>query len=237
MSALTSYFSDLTSGLALAVRSTAEKGDGVFTTSAIEADTILMTDTPLCWLAARPDEPGNCHACGAFLGSAGMIIGRLAGQDPIALPSCCDDTSPPAANATATTCGADCPRRPPGHPPRLPLGAKELASTGSEQIQLGAQVMARLAAKTGEAAGAAWQLELDALASPSWHEVCRASNDADDDPELPAASMPALRAALVKAGVVSALPGECDVTVWSRVLGAVARNAIWVQVLAPRRYN
>ena len=95
--------------------------------------------------------------------------------------------------------------------------------------------MAREAAADSEQRRATTALALlDALASPPWEEVCRADGDSDAQAEtLPADSLPAVRAALLTHEGLRLPWGERDLEVWSRALGSVARNSLWVRIPNP----
>ena len=186
---------ELTKGLPLEVRPTGYGGDGVFASSAIEADFVIFSDVPSCWLPEPviTHPSANCTSCGAFLGTPGELLELLAGGDPAqALDVPEPDDGPPAPRlvAGATTCGADCPRRPPAWPARptgrIPVPKNIVVGSGEEEVQLASQLMARLGAAAA-AGDAQWRLELDALASPPWPEVATDG----DHPQLPEASLAA----------------------------------------------
>ena len=231
---------ELTKGLPLEVRPTGYGGDGVFASSAIEADFVIFSDVPSCWLPepAMTHPSANCTSCGAFLGKPGELLELLAGGDPAqALDVPEPDDGPPAPRlvAGATTCGADCPRRPPAWPARptgrIPVPKNIVVGSGEEEVQLASQLMARLGAAAA-AGDAQWRLELDALASPPWLEVATDG----DHPRLPEASLAALRASLAADGVGAAFDAVREselLGLWSRALGAVGRNGIWVQIPSP----
>ena len=117
--------------------------------------------------------------------------------------------------------------------------------SGWDQVQLAAQLVAHLVNSYTEiidskALSSAWRSALDALYSPTWAEVCC---DDDDDPKLAEKTLPAvviaLRAAgLRKASIDAILPTSGSgrargLKLWSRCLGAIARNCIWVQIPSP----
>ena len=106
-----------------------------------------------------------------------------------------------------------------------------VVGSGEEEVQLASQLMARLGAAAA-AGDAQWRLELDALASPPWLEVATDG----DHPRLPEASLAALRASLAADGVGAAFDAVREselLGLWSRALGAVGRNGIWVQIPSP----
>ena len=245
----------------LEVRKSGLGGEGLFAITAIEADTVLFADIPLCW---QPEPPCSsrlpphttCSACGRFLGSASELLTLLAGDDPATAPSLpvLDDAPTPAplpAPGTVPTCGEGCPRGPPAFSPGLALCEDVLDArmrSGWEQVQLGAQLLYRLAqarsatqpraasSRLTRSQAATWRTELEALASPPWSEVCAADVDDEDTcPSLPTASIELVRKAFEAGGLAAAASlateeGGSGAALWSRVLGAVARNAIWVQV-------
>ena len=127
--------------------------------------------------------------------------------------------------------------------------------------QLMRRLARALTAEGGSAAARdAWRVELDGLAAPPWADVVRAASPssaaeaaaavagaapttdpaADDDPQLPRATLDALHVALGDSlgdargcsdgAMLRAALGE---GVWSRALGAVSRNAIWVKIPHP----
>ena len=79
------------------------------------------------------------------------------------------------------------------------------------------------------------QAPLDLLAAPPWEEVCRAAGDTGAVASLPQTALEVVRHALVEAGYkhVGAVLEE---RLLSRAMGAVARNAFWVQVPNPLVY-
>ena len=215
------HLASLTAPLPVEVRTTQGRGDGLFTTEACEPDSVLLMDVPLSWLPSHSaaQRAVVCEACGAFVGSPGEIISRLAGDaKPLRLPDL--DAAPP-------------------HNCRRPQHLRGI-SHRSDEVAMAAQLVGRLVAAHGRAKPAArgkgktaaWRAELEALASPRWEAV------SDDEPGLAAAALGDATRALVAAGcaeahVVAVMGTE---GVWSRAMGAVARNAMWAQVPNPLVY-
>ncbi len=270
-SARAARIGSLLRGTNLKVRPSARCGgeEGLFSTGAVEEGTVLLTDCPLCWLPEEgaPQtsvEPSrlNCEQCGAFIAEPAVILQRLAGDaTPLKLPLLGD--AAPKKHV--------CPRPAPEHPltrqcrvePNDAPGAP-LARDGLEQVQMAAQLLARMARQCmggqlacqvpaaasrageegraeGRAAGRADAEArslaiLDALASPTWEVVCRADEDEDEAAEaLPSHSLPAVERALRRRAGVSVLEAwgaERTAQLYSRALGCVARNSLWVQVIA-----
>jgi hypothetical protein len=75
---------------------------------------------------------------------------------------------------------------------------------------------------------------LDALASPTWDVVCRSDGDATEAAgALPRNSLPAVQHALRNRASISlqdAWSDELTAQLYSRALGCVARNSLWVQI-------
>ena len=181
-----SHLSKLTASYPVAVHATRDRGDGLFVTDACEADTLLLSDVPLAWLPSSKQRLPTCAGCGACVGSAGALLACLAGDSAaLALPHL-DDAPATAGVQTEhepVSCGAACPR------PQRPL----TLAHSSDELALAAQLVARLAAEYGRAtnggtlraASGAWQAPLEALAAPSWEEVCRAAGETGDESRLP----------------------------------------------------
>ena len=230
-----SQLSALTAAYPVTVRATRECGDGLFVTAACEADTLLISDVPLAWLPSSKQRLPTCAGCGACLGSAGALLARLAGDSAaLALPHLDDAPATVAADDQSEhpSCGSECPR------PQRPLALVH----SSDELVLAAQLVARLAAEYGRAtnggtrraARSIWQAPLEALAAPPWEEVCKAAGDAGDEVQLPQTSLDVVRRALAEAGCKH-VDAVLDERLLSRAMGAVARNAIWVQVGHPPR--
>ena len=253
----------LTSSLPVECRSSSLGEEGLFATAACEADTVILSDVPLCWLPEVRENTFACAACGAFIGSNAQRLAALDPRQPSALLTLPvlddDDASDPAKMniALPKSCGASCPRR--------TLPSPDLAVTAGEQgwdqVQLASQLVAHTVAAhaacdraDGNEESPSWRAALDAMASPPWDEVCRASrggssdasagaSDEDDDPLLPRKTLPALVAALRESGlphssITAVVPcrGKARATgeeLWGRALATIARNAIWVQIPSP----
>ena len=213
-----------------------ELGDeGVFATNNLAADTVIFRDVPLAYLPEHAAADSfECKSCGAFLGSNAERLAALDPRQPVKsqinLPQLDDE-------AACSSCGEDCQR------PRVEVKTKD--RSGWDQVQLAAQLVAHLVNSYTEiidskALSSAWRSALDALYSPTWAEVCC---DDDDDPKLAEKTLPAvviaLRAAgLRKASIDAILPTSGSgrargLKLWSRCLGAIARNCIWVQIPSP----
>jgi hypothetical protein len=175
---------------------------------------------------------------------------------PLCLPNLDDDKStPPPKNkrrrTSACCCGAECPRAPPEHPPSLD-GLVDGQGDNIEQVQLAAQLLARLVRLASRSSASplsagGWTAVMDALASPRWEEVCEASESSEDDAELPSSTIRSVRLALENSArlgkrEICALLGpeklataanDEGTLLWSRALGTVARNALFVQIPNP----
>ena len=245
-------------GTSLEVRPSARCGgeEGLFSTEAVEEGMVLLTDYALCWLPVEEGAPqslvadasrSNCEQCGAFIGSPAAILQKLAGDaEPLKLPR---------LGGAATPKKHVCPRPAPENPhvgqcrvePDDASG-HPVARDGFEQVQMAAQLLARMARKrfvealeatragekaTPDADSPSLAI-LDALASPTWDVVCRSDGDATEAAgALPRNSLPAVQHALRNRASISlqdAWSDELTAQLYSRALGCVARNSLWVQI-------
>ena len=115
--------------------------EGLFVTAEIEADTVLFSDVPLCWLPESDDAPSNCAQCGAFIGSPTKLLAALTGDDGS------DMLCLPVLDEADASSEHVCPRPAPENPSRLCVALPgDREHVGWEQVQMGAQLIARMSA-------------------------------------------------------------------------------------------
>ena len=231
------YLTRLTAGTPVEVRpSTFGGGHGVFALSDIDPDSVIVSDAPLCWASDDASE-GNCARCGAYLGTPASQLARAAGVESVELPAVAGEELPPCCRTRCGSdgsCGADCPRR----LALLPgdgLGAPRRDASERLFARLGAQLAAVLLAARRDGQPD-WRAPLDALASPDWSEVVRSDPRKAGEPDLAAATLGPLVAELSAAlgeRAVAEEEGGSLLLLWSRVLGAAARNAMQVKLPHP----
>ena len=245
----------LIAGKSVRVGTSALGEEGLFATKAIAASTVVIDDVPLAWLPEwqQTDDDGAasdhyCRQCGACLATPAALLAALDGGTPLALPALGE------FRRESILCCEHCPRK---RDKAVAAQAEEakggVASelAGWEQVRLATQLAGCMVREHAASRDDGWRHILDALASPTWAEVVEASrrpgddaadddddDDDDDDPQLAeksqAFAMAALKAAkLPAASVDRVLGGAAGLVVWSRALGAIARNAIWAQVPSP----
>ena len=226
----------------ICVRAVPGKGNALFAASNIEDGCVVLYDRPLCWQPLSASQY-NCIGCGAFLGTCGEQLSRLAGAK-IALPELPDLPAVPKEKASFGK-GADreilCDAcdlratRPDAklielleqHQPDDDLAAVHSAK---QFLLLAAQLVRRIADRQDHSP----MLPTEALASPEWWEVA-----ARNEQMTHTAQLSAMRAELQSALSCIRAHYQCKskepptIEGFARMVGGMARNAITVQVPSP----
>ena len=201
---------------------------------------MALLDRPLCWQPLQSSLL-YCAVCGASFGSLAEQLAELSGMTRVKLPTF-PDLHLPAKRETTGIVGEqrlceDCHTL---YSPRADGVTKTLVAQQEEQDELTASWSANQFILLGAQAVSLMisryyhdpMLVFDALASPPWWQVCPQDPNISDKAQH-AKMRDELTSALATLHETYSELSEFGLESWARVVGAMARNAITVQIPSP----